>query len=301
MAQDQGKGIALASDEGRRNRSPSPDTKFQMQALVSHFEKLLDRKLEELHERIDHIEDQDKTKTNQGDSRHAPTPHRFQATEEEMEVFDGEYEDVPPRRRLYQQPRRGQRRQHEDDMLGGIKVKVPPFQGKSDPEAYLEWEMRIEQVFSCHAYSEEKKVKLASLEFTDYALIWWDQMQKERIRYGRRPINTWEDMKFAMRRRFVPSHYHRDLHNKLQRLTQGSRSVEDYYKEMQVAMIRANIEEDPEATMARFLHGLNREIADQVEMYHHVEIQDMIHQATKIEQQLKRRSSLKKPTTPFTP
>jgi hypothetical protein len=36
----------------------------------------------------------------------------------------------------------------------------------------------------------------------------------------------------------------------------------------EVAMIRANVEEDREATMARFLHRLNREIADVVEMQH---------------------------------
>ena len=36
--------------------------------------------------------------------------------------------------------------------------------------------------------------------------------------------------------------------------------MEKYYKEMKVAMARANIEEDREATMARFLAGLNREI-----------------------------------------
>ena len=55
-------------------------------------------------------------------------------------------------------------------------------------------------------------------------------------------------------------------------------------------MIRANIEEDREATMARFLHGLNREIADVVEMQHYVELTDMVHQAIKVEQQLKRRN-----------
>jgi hypothetical protein len=35
-----------------------------------------------------------------------------------------------------------------------------------------------------------------------------------------------------MRRRFVPSHYYRGLYQKLQNLTQGPKSVEDYYKEM---------------------------------------------------------------------
>ena len=74
-----------------------------------------------------------------------------------------------------------------------------------------------------------------------------------------------------MRKRFVPSYYYRELYKKLQGLRQGSRSVEDYYKEMEIAMIRANVEEDREATMARFLLGLNREIHDKVEMQHYVE------------------------------
>ena len=69
-----------------------------------------------------------------------------------------------------------------------------------------------------------------------------------------------------MRKRFVPSHYYRDFYKKLQRLKQGNKSVEDYYQEMEVAMIRANVEEDREATMARFLNGLNHEIANEAEL-----------------------------------
>jgi acetolactate synthase small subunit len=63
--------------------------------------------------------------------------------------------------------------------------------------------------------------------------------------------------------------------------------VDDYYKEMEVAMIKANVEEDREATMARFLHKLNHEIADVVEMQHYVELTDMVHQAIKVEEQFK--------------
>jgi hypothetical protein len=68
-----------------------------------------------------------------------------------------------------------------------------------------------------------------------------------------------------MKKCFVPNHYYRALYEKLQRLIQGSKSVDEYYKEMEVAMIWANVEEDREATMT-FLHGLNREIADIVEL-----------------------------------
>ncbi|KAK8701391.1 hypothetical protein V6N13_019778 [Hibiscus sabdariffa] len=54
-------------------------------------------------------------------------------------------------------------------------------------------------------------------------------------------------------------------------LKQGSRSVEDYFKEMEMAMMRASIEEDREATMAHFLNGLNTDIANVVELEHYVE------------------------------
>jgi hypothetical protein len=31
-------------------------------------------------------------------------------------------------------------------------------------------------IFECYNYSEDKKVKLVVIEFTDYAIIWWDQL-----------------------------------------------------------------------------------------------------------------------------
>ena len=59
-----------------------------------------------------------------------------------------------------------------DRNLGNIKMKIPSFQGKNYPEVYLEWEKKVEFIFECHNYSKEKKVKLAVIEFIDYAIIW---------------------------------------------------------------------------------------------------------------------------------
>ena len=67
--------------------------------------------------------------------------------------------------------------------------------------------------------------------------------------------------------------------------------MDDYHKEMEIAMIRANVEEDREATMARFLNGLNRDIANMVELQHYVELEDMVHMAIKVERQLKRKGT----------
>ena len=46
-------------------------------------------------------------------------------------------------------------------------MKIPSFQGKNDPEAYLEWERKVALVFDCHNYSENKKVKLFFFFFLD--------------------------------------------------------------------------------------------------------------------------------------
>ena len=46
-------------------------------------------------------------------------------------------------------------------------------------------------------------------------------------------------------------------------------------------MTRENIEEDQEATMARFLVGLNWEIQNVVELQHYVELEDVVHMAIK--------------------
>jgi hypothetical protein len=56
-------------------------------------------------------------------------------------------------------------------------------------------------------------------------------------------------------------------------------------------MIRANIIEDTEATITRFLNGLNREKCNVVELQYYVELKDMVHMAIKIERQLKRKGS----------
>ena len=73
----------------------------------------------------------------------------------------------------------------------------------------------------------------------------------------------------------MPTSYPRDLKFKLPKLSQGSKGVEEYYKEMEVLMIQ--IEEDEEVTMTRFLNGLNNDIHDVVELQEFVEMEDLLH------------------------
>ena len=65
-------------------------------------------------------------------------------------------------------------------------------------------------------------------------------------------------------RSILPS-FKYDLCKKLQHLNQGDSSVEEYYHVIKISMLRCDIIEDEEATMARFYGGLRNEIQDIVD------------------------------------
>jgi hypothetical protein len=82
-------------------------------------------------------------------------------------VGDDEQEDVVPRRPA------------GNDSFSKIKFKIPPFNSKYDPAAYLDWELEVEQKFSCHDIAATSEVTAAISEFTDFALIWWREYKNK--------------------------------------------------------------------------------------------------------------------------
>jgi len=60
----------------------------------------------------------------------------------------------------------------DEDGLGKPKFSIPTFEGSTDVEEYLSWELKIERLWRLHEYSEDRKIKLASSEFDGYALRW---------------------------------------------------------------------------------------------------------------------------------
>jgi len=62
-----------------------------------------------------------------------------------------------------------------------------------------------------------------------------------------------------------------ELYQKLQCLNQSTKNVDEYHKEIEITMILTYIMEDREATMTRFLNGLNNEIVNIMESHHYME------------------------------
>jgi len=49
-------------------------------------------------------------------------------------------------------------------------TELPHFYGKENVETYLDWKMKVEQLFACNHVSEERKVPLGSLSFQGNAM-----------------------------------------------------------------------------------------------------------------------------------
>ncbi|KAL0317343.1 UNVERIFIED_CONTAM: hypothetical protein Sangu_2148600 [Sesamum angustifolium] len=118
MAKKRNQGVVQASDDNNSGYTLQGGIDaFHRQALVSHFEKLLDHNLEGFHEILD-----------QGPS-------------------DGEeYDDIRAMR--VNRPRdRPRQPREEDGGLGGVEVTIPSFKGNSDLEAYLECSKIVDEYY----------------------------------------------------------------------------------------------------------------------------------------------------------
>jgi hypothetical protein len=146
--------------------------------------------------------------------------------------------------------------------------------------------LAVEQKFTCFEFLENARVRAATSEFSDFASAWW-------VEYGKKHPNdipqTWITLKNVMRARFVPSYYARDLINKPQQLKQGAKSVEEYYQELQIGMLRCNLEEREDASLSQFFADLNHEIQDILEYKDYGNITHLFHFACKAKREVQGR------------
>ena len=121
------------------------------------------------------------------------------------------------------------------------KTKDSKFKGENDTNIYIEWEQKVDQIFTIHVVSDQKQVDLVVLEFEDYAMTWWHQLCMDNINQESL-ATSWRDLKNLMRARFVPSYYRRETLLKLQMLQQGSMCVDEYYKLMESMLLKVGLQ-----------------------------------------------------------
>jgi len=76
---------------------------------------------------------------------------------------------------------------------------------------------------------------------------WWHQTVMD-IGLNKWPVVvSWYDLKECMRSKFFPPHYKKELLLKLQRLQQGPRSVDEYFKDLETTLTKINMDENEES------------------------------------------------------
>nr|KYP54698.1 hypothetical protein KK1_000894 [Cajanus cajan] len=159
--------------------------------------------------------------------------------------------------------------------------------------------MKVEQLFTCHNVSEERRVPMATLSFQGSAMHWWTSLMREKQIMRESSIKYWNELRSSLRRRHIPPYYERELMDKLQRLQQGNKSVEEYRQQMELLMLRAGIRKEERTTIARFQSGLNLEIRDKVELLPYRDLNELVQLCVRVEQQLRRKPSFRKETTTY--
>ncbi|XP_060201743.1 uncharacterized protein LOC132630186 [Lycium barbarum] len=171
--------------------------------------------------------------------------------------------------------------------LNTIKVTLPKFKGSSDPEEFLEWILQSEGIFQVNNISNAMKVKYAITQFEDFATTWWETHKRTREKDGRLPPEDWREMKVLIKKRFVPEYYNEELQKKFYTLQQGNKSVNEYYEEFERIRLRANIEDNNDRNIPRFVAGLNKEISSPMRLHRYFELEEASQAALKVEEGIK--------------
>ncbi|KAI0492042.1 hypothetical protein KFK09_026307 [Dendrobium nobile] len=170
---------------------------------------------------------------------------------------------------------------------GGIKIDLPEFEGRLDPDEFLNWIHTVERVIEFKEVAADRIVKLVAIKLRKHASLWWENLKRNRTREGKSKITDWDKMKKELHRKYLPEQYRQELFLKLHRLNQRQLSVEEYAAKFEQLALKCDLIESEENTIVRFLDGLQPAIAHVVQLQTFWTLQDVINLALKVEKQLK--------------
>ncbi|XP_074277639.1 uncharacterized protein LOC141601271 [Silene latifolia] len=194
-----------------------------------------------------------------------------------------------PRR---QPPPRGRGRGRGFFMGAGRGQPLPGYESESE-ESIRTQEEALEQA--------NKHLKVEIPDFSGYASLRYDNLKHQRLREGKEPIRSWSKLKNKMLDKFVTKDYTQDLFIKLSELSQDERPLKTYLREFEQLTLQCEINEKPEQRIARFLEGLDKNIATKVRMQPLWSYDDVVNLALRVEKMGKSKPTTPKPKPVFRP
>ncbi|KAL3510453.1 hypothetical protein ACH5RR_029854 [Cinchona calisaya] len=85
------------------------------------------------------------------------------------------------------------------------------FEGKHDVDEFIDWLNTIEIFFELKDVPDNQNVKIAAIKLKKHASIWWEHLKKQRVRDGKGKIVSWDKMKKALKKKFLPENYCQDV------------------------------------------------------------------------------------------
>jgi len=194
--------------------------------------------------------------------------------------------------------RRPRRTRRDKQHFMDFKVEIPEFEGRLDPDEFIDWMNTMERMFEYKEVPNDKKVMLVALKLHMYASIWWNNVVSKRARKRKGKIRSWRKMKEKLESKFLPPHDLQDNFTKLHTLKQETKSLEKYTCDFESLMMTCDLRKNEDQTVVRYLARLNDFIRNVAELQHYSTLDEVCSIAYKAELQRKARFNREPPKTP---
>jgi hypothetical protein len=108
------------------------------------------------------------------------------------------------------------------------KIDIVMYEGNLDVEEMLEWIRSMDKYFDYEDVIEDKKVRHDVTILKGNATLWWDELQADKRRKGKKEIKSWDRMVAKMKAKFMPKYYQINLFRRMQNLIQKGMTVKEY-------------------------------------------------------------------------
>ena len=141
-------------------------------------------------------------------------------------------------------------------------MDVSNFDGRLDPQYYLDWVMSLERYFKWYEMSQERRVRFAAMKLVGQARQYWSNVERLIALRRQEPIRIWDEMKAKLSQKYLPITFRDQLLDKWSRLTQGTRSATEYIEKFDEFLTQCSefIDESPTVTLSRFRSGLRDDL-----------------------------------------
>jgi len=124
---------------------------------------------------------------------------------------------------------------------------------------------------------------LTILKIKGYASLWYEHLNKSRVREDKSKIKTWSKLKKHMDKRFLPPSYKQELYLYITSLNQENVMVEKYIREFEQIQMWVGFDEELELKIARFIKELSHNITNKVDLQPYLSFDDVCHLTIKVE------------------